>query len=144
MEVGICSHQSASAVLGEDGRHCVVVVEVGLKSQSMRLGGQLVSGGSEAYIKGDQTREGLGATDDGCSSSSYFCALWLRGSVRYQFVVARVLSDLIMPQSGNCYPPGYIHKSVNLKPYLVKVYFSKLWKLLFNCGQIPFLDLFAR
>ena len=45
--------------------------------------------------------------------SVLFC-VWLRGSVRYRFAVAGVLSDLIMPESGNSYPACYVHKSVNL------------------------------
>lgn len=42
--------------------------------------------------------------------SVLFC-VWLRGSVHYQFVVAWVLSDLIVPEPGNRYPPCYTHIS---------------------------------
>lgn len=73
-------------------------------------------GGNEACVRAEGSREVLGATDAAVAAACVFVlfCVWLRGSACYRSVVAWVLSDLIMSESGNRYPPSYIHKSVNL------------------------------
>lgn len=83
---------------------------------SGRSGGRLQLGGNEGCVRGEGSREVLGVSDAAVAAacvSVLFC-VWLRGSARYRSVVAWVLSDLIMSESGKHYPPSYIHGSVNL------------------------------
>lgn len=85
-------------------------------NNSVRWGGRLRLGGNEPCVRGEGSREVLGVTDAAVEAACVFVlfCVWLRGSACYWSVVAWVLSDLIMSESGNHYPPSYIHKSVNL------------------------------
>lgn len=61
----------------------------------------------------------LGATDDGCGSSFYCCAVLCSAAGQrscVQFVVTWVLSFVAVPDSdsGYSYPTWYICKPVNL------------------------------
>lgn len=73
-------------------------------------------GGNEGCVRGEGSREVLGVTDAAVAAAcvSVLFYVWLRGSAHYQSVVAWVLSDLIMSESGKHYPPSCLHRSVNL------------------------------
>lgn len=96
---------------------CRAVLVAGVRLKySMRSGGRLRLGGNQGCVRGEGSGEVLGATNAAVAAvcvSVLFC-VWLRGSACYWSVVAWVLSDLIMSESGNHDPPYYTHKSINL------------------------------
>lgn len=96
---------------------CGAVLVAGVRLKySVRSGRRLRLGGNEGCVRGEGSREVLGTTNAAVAAvcvSVLFC-VWLRGSTCYWSVVAWVLTDLIMSESGNHDPPSYIHKSINL------------------------------
>lgn len=76
----------------------------------MRLGGRLLSGGNEACVKEVAEPERVWVPP----MMQQLVFLCLAAGQHSLPVLAWVLSDLTMPESGNRYPTCYIHKSVNL------------------------------